>query len=119
MKDVLYPMKFVQFVGNLDDMEYNLRPYKELEIAADSKESPSVPGQSNTMNGLQSDLNQRNIKDETKHESQVLSNTTTDEQLSPEIENKDLFANRCHDQIPAQPRHQTWLDRRFYISYST
>jgi len=67
MGGVLYPMKSAQFIGNLDDMTFNLRPYKNIDIASDSKKT-IMSSQSNANTGAPSVSNEKNIKMKIKDE---------------------------------------------------
>ena len=77
MDGVLYPMKFAQFIGNIDHMKYNLRPYKNVDIASVSKKT-SVSSRSNANTGAPSVLNEKiikvKIKDGIELDNQALAN---------------------------------------------
>ena len=90
MEGVLYPMKSAQFIGNLHDMKFNLRPYKNIDIASDSKKT-IMSSQSNTNTGAPSVSNEKNIKMKIKDEIEL------DNQLSEN--NKDTNKNEGEQNI--------------------
>ena len=80
MEDVLYPMKFAQFTGNLDHMKYSLRPYKNIGIASNSKKTV-VSSQCNTNNDVSSVVNKTDMKMNTENEIKVENQALPDKSI--------------------------------------
>ena len=98
MDGALYPMKFAQFIGNLNHPKFDLRPYKNIDIASDSKKT-IMSSQSNTNTGVPSVSNEKNIemkiKDEIEPDNQALANKSIVYQSSAQPHKQNI---RCKTQ---------------------